>query len=1545
MTVELSEPVTGDGEPQLPRLRVRVDPLLRLPFSQLLRWTQSLRNQQCRPQSSLGGKQQHTNHLRSENESKSLRSLVSIHNSILRAVWEGSSVVETGFDHPETQDIIFTVDSESLETECSDVWTVLLRTEEDKRIARRLWSSPIDPFDVTYDLDAQRLLMVQYGFMCVHPVVTSFKEDSAVGRDDPSSLSHSFALLRTLILPLCLVQPISGTPSTSVDDIVPNASATFSGVSSITDDLLNAMLDAVFSNIETNPSERLLHEVKHHELCLQQQWLALCLNRIVAAVRLHYSVESGRLKKTSAHVEHCWRSSCRIVRRLGSVLKFSSNTEVLSSVGTLCIVAIDFVASCGRGSQNESKAGRIQISLHEYDNEPSLVLSGILRPIVMDLLPVLTDALDNDVSSNQFHAALSEVRRLWTVLWNHYNNDFGRHCQSLAINDTSGSYIQQPWYSMTTPISCVVTSILCTILPSLVRIPLPVTQPPSFANDTHSEFPAASTNADYIPIFHQNLWEMILRCLRLGLSYHVDHRGRRRSSMPGTTTSAAFSPDTIRMHQLHRRRGLYILRLLVENFDPNKASILPSEDNGKTLMRNLVLWRKYVACFETLEMESDQHLIDQVWETVTELFDQMVPLGNQNSPQPHAVCTFPANSTIFSLPSLTWDWMQVMLGRVLVSHESPVLRKLSLFRLFKGQAGIRCDVNADFVINDLTTNASELTIASTKNKSRRKAKSKPRGASLLVVSVDFLFTVVLFSFDTLLSSVGTNMQATAAVLSHAGTSGSKSQVAVAEEMIPLCCRFLSHYLQLLLVESDSTSSDDSELLLNDKLEQFFRRLWSPDVLDGVHHKVTVSIFESVSSALQDFDGGSRKLVPIHCDMLRLVSESLQLSFSDGSMVTAYKDSLLRSLATILSYSKVVGKHNAQSILSVLALYPSRMLDQTDSIGDVVRSASLRDAALPEVTGNPTLKVLSSWLNEEVSASAKTGINVGATIATAFVDGMMATPLSKESIWNPKAGCTNSERKFAKAIALYCILPTSFENQSAAGELLWPAIHKGVSHVSAVIVANKSSKADHISRALLLLEYGVRFCALSGLGNGELVVDKKTQNMLPPLQKIDVLLGSCVNFILFHVKSLFIASNGTPADDVAEVSGSASRSSDARVFSMTFARLVCQIQYLVHGFPSSQTIAPILTSALKESIDILCSGDCKSDGENICLHVAIVYITLASGCEMNSVINISSAKTLLHLHFQYGGRTIPGSVQALRSVFQFAKWGALSRMVPLVLTSKSIDRSCNDIDQFIDDITGSAIDAVEASPSTALVPLFDSIVAVANFRFVEPVGNQMETNSSDSAQFSRLILALLDLVDGCDSNADSVSMIDKVCALLFQPTLLLHEYRRIQENPNDESPIREAFRRLVRFSGTERPHISRIVLSRACTGWLKCNEVGVSGIPYRDEIVQLLVHKEDIVPVTSSFTTSQVKSGHDDRMSLLPNTDETCVSRGFLLVFLSKLPDVGKGLSSSVLRDLLHYVVLKLVELVTLAPTSSSGLIMYGVSVSQCRLCATLVFVV
>jgi hypothetical protein len=184
-----------------------------------------------------------------------------------------------------------------------------------------------------------------------------------------------------------------------------------------------------------------------------------------------------------------------------------------------------------------------------------------------------------------------------------------------------------------------------------------------------------------------------------------------------------------------------------------------------------------VTCFEALEMETESHLVDQVWDTVAEICVGAVSL--QNEPE--------------ELPPITWEWISAMLARVLLS-DTPVLRKLGLYRFLSGHAGIAID-----------------------NKIRHATKQK---APLSLVSTDFVLNMIIPSYDMLGQSVGTNMQFQV---------NRKVQV---HDITPLLESFLGAYVQVL---------DESGRF------EFLRCLLGTSVLCDVRLKTTVMIFEVVAS--------------------------------------------------------------------------------------------------------------------------------------------------------------------------------------------------------------------------------------------------------------------------------------------------------------------------------------------------------------------------------------------------------------------------------------------------------------------------------------------------------------------------------------------------------------------------------------------------------------------------------------------------------------------------------------------------------------------------
>jgi len=139
---------------------------------------------------------------------------------------------------------------------------------------------------------------------------------------------------------------------------------------------------------------------------------------------------------------------------------------------------------------------------------------------------------------------------------------------------------------------------------------------------------------------------------------------------------------------------------------------------------------------------------------------------------------------------------------------------------------------------------------------------------------------------------------------------------------------------------------------------------------------------------------------------------------------------------------------------------------------------------------------------------------------------------------------------------------------------------------------------------------------------------------------------------------------------------------------------------------------------------------------------------------------------------------------------------------------------------------------------------------------------------------------------------------------------------------------------VKMAGTERSHILKTALGRITVAWLGTDKtrLGQNAIPYRDDIVKLLLHKE--AKIEESAKNQSKLSNTEGAMTVPTETNELSVARAFILVFFSKLPSTESGLDKNVLHELLHPIILKL--LLGTAPTKSSAknLIMKG-TVTYC----------
>jgi len=133
----------------------------------------------------------------------------------------------------------------------------------------------------------------------------------------------------------------------------------------------------------------------------------------------------------------------------------------------------------------------------------------------------------------------------------------------------------------------------------------------------------------------------------------------------------------------------------------------------------------------------------------------------------------------------------------------------------------------------------------------------------------------------------------------------------------------------------------------------------------------------------------------------------------------------------------------------------------------------------------------------------------------------------------------------------------------------------------------------------------------------------------------------------------------------------------------------------------------------------------------------------------------------------------------------------------------------------------------------------------------------------------------------------------------------------------DAPILQAFRKLMADAGVSKPHISKYVMSYISVGWLgresEKENMGMNAIPYRLDIAKLLIHKEEKVEKSAAHQEGLVKSYDEGDSAILPEgVSQSSVVRGFLIVFLSKLPDAD-DMNKEVLTKLCHYLIMWLLD--------------------------------
>lgn len=932
-----------------------------------------------------------------------------------------------------------------------------------------------------------------------------------------------------------------------------------------------------------------------------------------------------------------------------------------------------------------------------------------------------------------------------------------------------------------------ITTVLCPLLPHLVQVELP-------SISSSAEVVAPLT----LPVAQATLWDLLYSCLAQGKSVLED----------GPALSSIL-----------RRRALFLL---------NNVVTTPE-------------WKQFVICFETLEMEHEQHLVDQIWESLGELVDELQQDQNTTMEK--------------SFDSLTWKWMSLLFGCVL-SSELPVIRKMGMYRILKTQDG-----------SEIPKKKSQ------QNKNKAKPNTRSNVRILENMPPDFVLNCFLPSWNSLARSVGYTM--------HIELQNRKLE---REDMIPLMKRVLKGYVERL----DAA-----------KAEPFWVGLWDWELLQNFTTKTVVLVFQSLAEKLTEQD--SNIVIPIDSNALESLAIMVRSFFVVNSVVLAHRKEILQAISVMLGHTQNIvqnKKWSPMAMLQLLSLYDKEYFPLESEEWNL--------------SNDPMLMNLKVWIRRSQQSSGTC-----ATLATAFVDGQL--PLTNQRTWDPENGTTTNEKEVAWAVLLFSSLSCDESRQETCSQLVWPAISKGLSNTAGAIMSNNHIKGDHVARAILLLENGCHLRQLSGLGNGDLVMDKTSNQLMPAPPTIENLLSSALDFILFHLRVLLSIETNEAANG-------------SKQTSKTYTQLVSQLRTLHLSFPSSQVLSSAMDALLDTSVKAL-STDTLSDNQKV-MHVTSTYAALSAGANLDRTMYIVTCRQLVNVKLQGDTRETSNTWEHMaRSILFYAKWACVSTILPLVSKDlkDAIPIDTKEAEEFVEWILEEAFEAVHGAAQDGIVPVFKTVVEagklwIDGFNFAKERAEELYVGT-----LQKLTQALLDLMSGATLSIEGVYMLNELCSLLFQPHLMQEEYERFCKNPDANLPIRDAFRELIKIGGTERAHINRSALCRATVGWLGLDiddkpSLGLNAIPYKDDIIELLVHKG---VRKSEAATNQHRGQITGGMEIPVATNDLSLSRAFVLVFLSQLPDPVDRLNVNVVTDLLEPVIAALLQKAGPSMSKKSALMMIG----------------
>ena len=754
---------------------------------------------------------------------------------------------------------------------------------------------------------------------------------------------------------------------------------------------------------------------------------------------------------------------------------------------------------------------------------------------------------------------------------------------------------------------------MCVVLPTLVSMELPTVSVSKDENNIVNWEVNKSKRCR--PALQASVWSILRVCLGrfddstdfsgISRSGGCGDGGGRGTSLLSRDIKTRFEDEgssDIPTDQLLRRRSAHCTRILVE-YEKEK---LRREACGQKRMNNYLsvqediklvdTWMKYVLVFEMLEMEIELHLVDQVWPTMKELTSQII-CGD----------THQSNQEILShLPQLVWEDISSILKRVLLS-EAPTLRKLGLYRMLNGDAGITVTIPETSENREEASNENDDTqVFMNKPKSKWKIKKDTgdranlQQAPLSVISVPFMLDVMIPSFDSIIGTkVGTNMQ-----IDEEGTLKSES-------ITPLLSTFMSNYAITLAMINKNGS---------DQLTEYVNGVFGQNLIKGAKPRSIVIFFHSVACALESITTAKLPNPLLKQNTVRDAIRTMLSEFSSGGAPKSLQDAMKFDLSLALQHTQPWSNPDITLVLQVLALYPPE--ERSNGKGSVQRKARI---------------ALTAWLRN--LGSCTWAENAASACLSAYVIGDLFSWEDFEWL----AGINSAEREMGMAL---CTLASLKGN---ASETLWPAIFKGLKNIP--LNDPTCTSFRRANRSMVLLEFGCRESVLSGMGNGDLVADKN-QSLLPPPPNVEAILHNAVGFI---ISQLTLVSTALVNTQPCSAASGANKSSEASTVSSLVVSLIGQLTVLHQAFPSSVSIPLLVNNTLQKAVESMVNR-----AENMVENMIILCAALCCGAEF---VCGDSLKQILRtceviLDIDFSGLEVKvkkDTKQALRSVLQYSKW--------------------------------------------------------------------------------------------------------------------------------------------------------------------------------------------------------------------------------------------------------------------------------------------------